>query len=154
LGTILLAKTLLPTGKSVTQAMAYMDLAIKTEIILNDITTAILLISLAEVSMFSIGFILFCFDSGDMSPVWLHIIHFPRGIIGYMIYKKLPRSYQLAEALSVPPEKMSFDEIKECLIRGANTAVDTFSSSCRAFLLTYFILSTISMVIDFIGLMI
>lgn len=111
---MLLAQTFLPKGKNVTQALVYLDLSIKAELILNDVCSALLVISLFEAGLFILGFGLFCSDSAEMASFWIHLAHLPRGIVGFLLSKKLPKSYQLAEAVSVPGnQKMQFEEIKE-----------------------------------------
>jgi len=71
----------------------YLDLAIKAELILNDLSNFLVVISIFEVGLFWLGFALFCSDSQEMACFWIHILHLPRGVVGYLLSKKVPKSY-------------------------------------------------------------
>lgn len=155
LSSLLLTQTFLPKGKNLHQTLVYLDLSIKAELILNDLSNALVVISIFEIGLFVLGFALFCSDSVEMTAFWIHILHLPRGVIGYLLSKKIPKSYQLADTLSVnSDQKMTFEMIKETLVRGVKTAFETFGKSCKTYLLCYFILTTCLMLMDFIGIFI
>jgi len=93
LGGMILAKAYLPTGAHVKQALAYMDIGIKLEIVLYELQLSLFVMSYGELLLFLLGFIMFISDSTEMRYFWLHIAHIPRGALGILLRRSLPKSH-------------------------------------------------------------
>ena len=51
--------------------------------------------SVLEVTLFSVGLLLFFTYPSQMAYIFLHIIHIGRGILGFIINRSLPKSHDL-----------------------------------------------------------
>ena len=55
-----------------------------------------------EISMFILGFILFLGSPSNMGFIWLHVGHLARGLIGFIILGRLPKSHDVVDELDIP----------------------------------------------------
>ena len=53
--------------------------------------------SLMEVTLFALGLLLFFTYPSQMAYIFLHVIHLPRGVLGFLINNSLPKSHTLVE---------------------------------------------------------
>jgi len=145
----LIAKAFFPSGRHIKQALSYLDLAIKMEIVIYELSSGLFLCSVFELWMFIFSFFLFVSDASEMGQVWLHVCHVPRGIIGLIIMKRLPQSHDMAANISIPPNlKIPINSLMTYVIQGARDALTLFSNSTKKLLLAYFLLTLISVAFD------
>ena len=100
---LLLAKAFLPTSAHIKQALSYLDLAVKIEIVLvrsflilinlRQLSSTLFWFSLFELCLFALSMLLFFTDPTEMVNIWFHIIHIPRAIVGFILMRKLPKSH-------------------------------------------------------------
>lgn len=63
---------------------------------------------------------LFFSHPSEMVPIFYHIPHILRGIIGFILMKKLPSSHDMAANMSIPnDERMNIDKMMNYLLMGA-----------------------------------
>jgi len=105
MGGMLLAKAFLPSGAHIKEALAYADIAIKTEIVLHELYTTMFWFSLMELGLFTLGLLLFFSDPEEMYTFWIHIFHIGRGIIGLVITRQMPKPHQMAANMSIPSDE-------------------------------------------------
>ncbi|CDW82513.1 UNKNOWN [Stylonychia lemnae] len=161
MGGMLLAKAFLPSGAHIKQALVYLDLAIKTELVLvsrqsqlafqNDLTASLFWFSLVELALFIFSMLLFFTDPTEMVYIWFHIFHVLRGGVGLILMKKLPKSHQMASNMSIPKDdKMTFQAIMNYIILAARDALKDFSNQTRKWLIIYFISTIVCLLLDLI----
>ena len=84
--------------------------------------------------------LLFFSHPSEMLPIFYHFPHVLRGIIGFIIMKKLPNSHDMAANMSIPiEEKMHIDKIMHYVLIGAQDALSNYTSMTRKWLIFYFI---------------
>lgn len=105
IGKMLLIKSFFPSGNHLKNALSYLDIAIKLEIFIYDLTSALFWISLLEIGTFVFSIFLAFTDFGGLAAIWLHLPHVVRGIIGFRLIKRIPYSHQLAQNISIPAEE-------------------------------------------------
>eukprot|EP00347_Sterkiella_histriomuscorum_P014654 403360058 len=151
MGGMLIARAFLPSGAHVKQALSYLDLAVKTELVLNDLQASLFWFSLLEECLFIFSVLLFFTDPTEMVYIWMHILHIGRGVLGYLILKKLPKSHQMAANMSIPSDQnMPFQEIMRYLILAARDAMKDFTAQTKKWLTAYFSLTVICLFLDLI----
>ena len=149
MGGMLLAKAFLPTMGHLKQALAYLDVAVKLEMALAELTSALFWCSLIEVFMWFLALFLFISDAPEMVSIWLYMPHLLRAFFGLLIYRKLPQAHQLAANLSIDPEeKLPFELMIQRLADGAQHAVSDFSSQNKKYLMIYFGVTFICSILD------
>ena len=55
-----------------------------------------------EVAMFMLGLILFLSQFSLMWFIWLHILHVPRAVIGFLLMHRLPRTHDIIADVDIP----------------------------------------------------
>ena len=78
-----------------------MDLGIKLEILLYEISSCLYWVSLTELVFFIFGLLLFFADSVEMGAQWLHIMHLARASVGLLLVKRLPTSHEITKNLNL-----------------------------------------------------
>ena len=107
--------------------MTYADLAIKIQIMLFELSSSLFWCSVGEVLLFVFAFLLFLTDAGEMGGIWLHIVHVFRGILGFLLVRKIPNYHQMVENIPAPTgEKVPFRNINTFLQKGAQASVTKF----------------------------
>ncbi len=56
--------------------------------------------SLFEVTLFAIGLLLFFTYPSQMAYIFLHILHLPRGFVGFILNRDLPKSHDMVTEIS------------------------------------------------------
>ena len=88
----------LPTPSDAKQCLVFMDLAIRFQMIIFDLSSGIWWASVAEVLVFfPFGFFVFCLDPDRMGPIWMFIPHLVRALLGLLIIKKMPTTQELVQ---------------------------------------------------------
>jgi hypothetical protein len=69
-------------------------------------------LSITELALFLLCLLLFFSNPTEMVYIWFHLGHCFRCYLGLQLYKKIPRSYQLAVNMSIPlDQKMPVDTV-------------------------------------------
>jgi hypothetical protein len=129
--------------------------AIKLEIKMNELVEVVRFGNQSEVSLWILGVVLYFNSPTDYSNifVWVHIIHLVRGIIGFIILLKLPRSYRIVEAFQeiseVDKETKLFNDLAREIIKKEGIEKMT---KMRGLLIAYFVLTFINFIFDIIDL--
>ena len=91
----LLARAFLPSPAHVKEALSFLDLGIKVQIILHELSSSLFWSSVGEVFLFIFSLFIFFTDPREMSAIFLHLAHVLRGLLGFLIVKKMPNSHDL-----------------------------------------------------------
>lgn len=83
----------MPSGANIKEALAYLDIGIKLEMLLYDLSSYLFWGSMAELGAFVFSLVLFFTDAGQMAAIFFFIFHIPRGILGLLLVKKMPISH-------------------------------------------------------------
>jgi hypothetical protein len=151
MGANLLSQAVFPSSAHLKQALTYMDLATKVELILFELYSNLFWNSALEILIFVIVFILYLVVSGELGAVWVFVLHVIRGIIGILILRGLPLSHEIIKNASIPPdEKMNFDKMFEYLGYAARQALDHFTTKTKTLLKLYFGFSILNLAVDMI----
>lgn len=70
-----------------------MDVAIKSEMFLYDLSSMLFWISLLEIGVYIFSLLIFLTSPSELGFVWFNISHVVRGIIGFKLIKNIPYSY-------------------------------------------------------------
>ena len=104
-----------------------MDLGIKVQMIIFDLSSCIWWSTVAELFTFFFAFFVFCIDAGRMGSIWLFIPHMIRAVVGLLVIKKMPSTHEMIANISIPPaEVIPFSKIDRFAITGAKESVDYF----------------------------
>lgn len=104
-----------------------MDLGIKVQIILHELSSSLFWSSLGEIFLFVFAFFVFFTDPREMGAIFFHLFHIGRGVIGLLIVKKLPNSHDMISEIQIPAsEKIPFDNIGRYVITGAKASAEKF----------------------------
>ena len=110
--------------------------------------------STMEICMFLLGFILFCVVPGLMGFIWLHIFHVIRGILGYLLLKKLPRSHDIVEKLSVTDNHYSIEQMTNLLKDNISRIFMSYTEECKKLLLAYCLVTVAAFFFDLVEFLI
>lgn len=126
----LLAKAFLPEPEDIKKGLKAMDLAIKFQIILFELSSSLFWCSLAEIFVFLFSFLLFCTDATHMGAVWLHILHVGRGALGGFLVFKMPNTHDmLADVYPgnyAKAQKVPLSEITDYAYKGVAKSLKKF----------------------------
>jgi hypothetical protein len=88
----------------------------------------------------------------EMGLLWIHIAHIPRGMVGFIIMKKLPHTHMMAANMSIPEnERMPLSVVMNYILKGAKDALDMFTSSTKKWLFLYLLSTIVCVVLDLIS---
>jgi hypothetical protein len=108
--------------------------------------------------MFILGLILFIGSPGNMAYIWLHVGHFARGLIGFAILSRLPKSHDVVDELEIPETNdgshYTIESISDLLKSSVSKIFIRQVESCRKFVLSYAILTWICLTLDLIEFLI
>jgi hypothetical protein len=128
--------------------------AMKIEIKLHEFIDLVRFSNQSEISLWILSVVLY-FNSPQsfVNPmVWFHIIHVIRGLMGMFLMLKLPRSYNLVEAMKVDSYKMENMLFNDIVREVAKKEVLAKLQGMKCLLIAYFVLTFINFVIDVIDL--
>ena len=93
-----------------------------------------------------------------MGFIWLHIGHFARGIIGFMILNRLPKSHDVVDELEIPETNdgshYSIESITSLLKETVSKTFIRQVEACRRLLLAYAVLTWLCLMFDLIEFLI
>ena len=146
-------QTLLPKGGDIKEALKYLDIGIKLEMLLYDLSSYLFWGSLAELGAFMFSLMLFFTDAAEMAAIFFFIIHIPRGILGLLLIKKMPVSHQMLNKVLVnePNKTIPFEKIKEICITVGYETLNELSTGCGKLLMFYFITTLVCFLLDIIA---
>lgn len=102
-----------------------------------------------EGALFLVCLLLFFSNPVEMVYIWFHVLHCFRCYLGITIYRRMPRSHQMAANMSIPlDEKMPIDNIMKYVLLAAKDALTAFTSSTKTWLLAYFIITIVCLALD------
>ena len=148
----LLARAFLPSPEHVKEGLTFLDLGIKVQIILHELSTSLFWSSCGEIGLWGFSFFIFITDPREMAGIFWHLPHILRGLCGFLIVKKMPNSHDMVNAIDIPKtEKIPFSNISKYVINGAKTSAAKFEKETGKFLLAYFGLTVLCFILDFIS---
>jgi len=121
------ARASLPSHEVVKQCLVNMDLAIKMQMIIFDLSSTIWWSTVAEIFIFFYGLWVFFIDAAHMALVWMFIPHVVRAILGLLVIKKMPTMHDMVSCVTIPPnEKIPLGKIDRFIATGAKESIDLF----------------------------
>ena len=148
-GANLLAKAVFPTERHLKQAMAYMDLGVKVELMMFEMYANLFWNSVLELVIFGVLLLLFIIDAARLAGIWFWIVHVVRGIIGIIILRNLPMTHEIIKTASIPDEEhLEFDKVFEYIAFAAKESLDHFTVKTKRLLKVYFCMTIVCIIID------
>lgn len=152
MSTALLARAFLPAAKDIKGAMSFLDLGIKFQIMLYELSSSLFWMAILEVSLFLFFQVLFLASPKRMAGIYFHVLHLPRGAIGLILVKIMPNSHDMLKTINIKPEaKIPFSKISEQVVIGMQTCVEQFSVKCQKLLILYAALTAGTLILDLIS---
>lgn len=152
LGGALVARAFLPSPDHVKEGLSFLDLGIKVQIILHELSSSLFWSSVGEIFLFIFSFFIFFTDPREMGAIFLHLVHVVRGVVGFLIVKKMPNSHDMVNEIQIPAnEKIPFNNIGRYVITGAKSSASKFEKETAKFLLAYSGLTVLSFILDLIS---
>lgn len=117
-----------------------------------ELSSGIFWCSVVEMFMFLLTFSLFLTTPGTMAPIFLHILHIPRGVVGGLIVWKMPNSQDLIleAAADSTNQKVTHEMFGAFILSSAQKSLKKVSDTLSKLLLAYFILTCISFMFDIV----
>jgi len=107
----------MPTGDEMYQLLNALDLTYKAEMILYQLQSILIWVSVLEISMFISLIILFLAAPSKLVVAFLTVPHLPRGIIGLaLVVKYLPKSHDIVDGIDledIPQSQLSIETVAE-----------------------------------------
>ena len=119
----------------------------KVEIKMNGLIKLIFTCSLFELSLWALGFLMFLASPKDLYLIWILIFHVFKAIIGLIILRRIPKTYEIIDNLALNPnfEEDKILELIDTQIR--ETFMDRWQQN-KGKLLCYMISTIIALTID------
>jgi hypothetical protein len=135
------------------QFYKFLFYSMKIEIKVHEFYDLIRFSNQSEISLWILSVILYMNSPNDFSNVfvWIHLFHVIRGLIGFIILLKLPRSFNVVEAMKNVPEKEMetklFNDIARSVVK--REVIDKLEG-IKCWLITYFSFTFVNFVFDVI----
>ena len=114
MSTAVLARAFLPAPKDIKGAMQFLDLGIKFQIMLYELSSSLFWLAIIEVAVFLFFQVLFFASPKRMTGLYFHILHLPRGAVGLILVKIMPNSHDMIKEIRIPSDaKIPFGKIAE-----------------------------------------
>ncbi len=123
----------------------------KIEIKVHEFIDLIRFSNQSEISLWILSVILYFNSPNDFSNtlIWIHFLHVIRGIIGFIILIKLPRTYNVVEAMKNVPEKERETKLFNDILRNVfKTEVLDKMEHMKVWLVVYFIFTFVNFIFD------
>lgn len=147
----LAAKAFLPDAASIKKQLLLMDLGIKFQIMLFELSSSIFWVSFIELTFFFTTFVLFLTNPKNMPTVWLHALHIPRAVVGGILVWKMPNTHEMLAECPIPQnEKVPLEEITKYAVMGVQKSVKKFSASGSKLLIVYVLVTSLCTLLDVI----
>lgn len=126
-----------------------MDLAIKIEFIMLELTNNMFWCPNLELLLMIVGFIFFVVDSNEMGTIWWFLPHIVKGVIGILLLRTIPKTHEIIKNANIPPNsKLTIEDTFDTLLKSAHTGLDHFTTSMRKYLKIYFGMTVLTLLID------
>jgi len=128
-----------------------MDLGIKFQIMLFELSSSIFWLSFIELTFFFTSFVLFLTAPKMMPSIWLHALHIPRAVIGGLLVWKMPNTHEMLAECPIPQnEKIPLEEITKYAVKGVQKSLQKFSASGARLLIAYVLVTSLCVLLDVI----
>jgi hypothetical protein len=135
------------------QFYKFLFYSMKVEIKVHEFYDLVRFSNQSEISLWILSLILYLNSPNDFSNVfvWVHLIHIVRGLIGFLVLLKLPRSYDLVEAMRNVPEKEMETKLFNDIVRSVlkKEVIDKLEG-IKCWLASYFFFTFINFIFDVI----
>lgn len=126
-----------------------MDLAVKIEFIMLELTNNMFWCPYSELLLFIIGILFFLVDSKEMGPIWWFLPHIVKGLIGILLLRAIPKTHEIIKNANIAPNsKLSIEDTFDTLLKSAYTGLDHFTTNMKKNLKIYFGMTILTLVID------
>jgi len=101
--------------------------------------------------MFFCLFILFCTAPKSMAIIWITAAHVPRGVIGALLLKQLPKSHEIIEDVKfddIPATQMSVETVTEKIKFSLTIQFMILAENNKKWLTIYSLLTTLCYLLD------
>ena len=96
-----------------------MDLGIKFQVVLFELSSGMFWCSFIELTFFFTTFVLFLTAPKTMPSIWLHILHVPRAFLGGLLVFKMPNTHDMLAETPIPQkEKIPIEDITKYAVMG------------------------------------
>ena len=142
-----------PKPEQLKEALRYLDLGIKFEMLLYDLSSNLYWGSIAEVLAFLFNLLLFTTDPTEMAPIWFLSCHLVRGIVGILVIVKIPASHKLVKSMEnlQGNKSVAFKDLKLHVTKAAYDCANEFGKGAGPLLLVYLILTILCIILDLFG---
>lgn len=145
----------MPSPEVVKQCLLYMDMVIKMQMIIFDLSSTIWWSTVAELFIFFYGLCVFFVDASGAALFWMFLPHVLRAVLGLLVIKKMPTMHDMISCVQIKPnEKIALGKIDRVVATGAKESVDLFIQTCGKFLLIYTIVTLVTFVLDMLTIFI
>ncbi len=135
------------------QFYKFLFYSMKFEIKINEFVDLVRFANQSEISLWILSVVLYSNSPLNFVNhfVWFHIIHLIRGVIGFLIMLKLPKSYELVESMKNVPEKELETKLFNDIVRNSikKEILDKFQGM-KSWIILYFVLTFINVIFDMI----
>ena len=135
------------------QFYKFLFYSMKVEVKVHEFYDLVRFSNQSEISLWILSVILYFNSPKDFTNVlvWVHILLLIRGLMGFLILLKLPRSYTVVEAMKDIPEKELETKLFNDLARDVvKREVVEKMEGIKCWLIVYFILTFINFIFDII----
>ena len=137
--------------------MNYFDLGMKLELVLWDLQALIYLVSLIELSGFALAMV-FMLKLEGMSTVYLFIPHALRGVTGMLINRKMPRTHQFVEDISMPETQpdshLKFDVVQAHVRESMLQLMNKVFTEMNPYMMAYALFTVLCNITDLVAFII
>jgi hypothetical protein len=119
----------------------------KAEIHINSFTSLLYWVSITEIFLFAMGFILFISSPSNFSIFWAFITHVIRAALGFIILKRLPRSHVVIEELK-EFENDSLEDVENKILEIYRNLLQNNESRLKTPMIWYFVFTIIDILVD------
>jgi hypothetical protein len=133
------------------QFYKFLFYSMKIEIKINEFVDLIRFSNQSEISLWILSIVLYVNSPKEYSYifVWIHLLHVLRGLVGFLIMIKLPRSYEIVESMKNVSEKdletKLFNDIARNVVK---KEVIEKIQGMKNFLIFYFGLTFVNFIFD------
>jgi hypothetical protein len=102
----------MPTGNEMVKILHSVNVMYKAELALAQFVTLLLWTSFSEMFLWCGLFLTFCAAASHTGIIWLQIVHLARGVLGFLLCFKFPRSHEMLEGLALENKAYDVESLK------------------------------------------
>ena len=130
----------------------HLDVGMRFSMLLQQVTSTLFWSSALEISLWITGLLCFFAAPGPMGIIWLHVLHVGRGVLGFLLLRRMPKTHDMIAEFSFPErESLSLGDFSSHLTNNFKKAFLGIVFKAKQLLLAYFILTCLNGFLDFIG---